>query len=80
MKPASKLWFDSIQRGPYSLTNQDIDKHVAKKCLGNYLLGSIANGELYPCMPDVLIQTSTGESKNISTKGMATSSLTMLKA
>ncbi|MDR1218666.1 MAG: hypothetical protein LBK73_03540 [Treponema sp.] len=48
MKPASKLWFDSIRHGPYPLTNQDIDKHVAKKCLGNHLLGSIANGEFIP--------------------------------
>ena len=47
MNPVSKSWF-SIKYGPCPLTNQNIDKHVAEKRLGNYLLGSIANGEFIP--------------------------------
>jgi hypothetical protein len=47
MNPVSKSWF-SIKYGPYSLTNQEIDKYVAEKRLGNYLLGSMVNGEFIP--------------------------------
>jgi hypothetical protein len=48
MKPESKLWFDSIRHGPYPLVNQDIDNHVNKERIGNYLLGSIVNEEFVP--------------------------------
>jgi hypothetical protein len=47
MKPESRLWFE-LRHGPYPLMNQDIDKYVAENRLGNYLLGSITNGEFIP--------------------------------
>ena len=36
-----------MSNGPYNLTNEEIDKHVAKNHIGNYAFGYEKNGTFY---------------------------------